>query len=53
MPAKQRGKKQGKRTVNPDDGFASVAYESGRAEGFLHHTRKRMRCAKGRGGSQM
>jgi hypothetical protein len=30
VPPKQRGKKHGKGTVNLGDGFAKVAYESGR-----------------------
>jgi hypothetical protein len=32
VPAKQRGKKQGKGTVNPGDGFASVACDSRRKQ---------------------
>ena len=32
MPAKQKGKKQGKETVYPDDGFASAACDSRRKQ---------------------
>ena len=41
MPAKQMGKKHGKRNVNPGDGFVSVAYESGRAQSVSMFTNRK------------
>jgi hypothetical protein len=50
VPAKQRGKKQGKGTVKSGDGFVSVAYESDRKPLLSRVTNRKDRRQPRRGG---